>query len=618
VPLVIALLSWRPLALEPRPGLDNSWQAALHMALHEGITFGDHLIFTYGPVGFLSAPTLWYSDTGTVAVLYTVLLRYLLALALFWGARRTYGTVVGAIVALLVASASNVALGSFGFLVDVALVAVTFLIFCVWMIDRDSGPRGRLLLVALGGAFAALELLNAESIGVEIAVLALVMALALPGRSRDHVIVTLAGFILALLVVWTVTGQNLGALPAYARNLARIISGYAGAMSLEAGPGLRWEYTAAWVAFAIGLAGALQMTAWGPRPRRWGIVVLWVVFCFFESKEAFVRHDSEHGLIYFVALLCGFLALRWRQRGRLVGFGLTAVLFTFAVTAQERSFSTFFDPVEHASSAVNQLEQVTSPSERASIMAKGRQEFAPIAPRTLQLLEGHTVHVYPYEAGVVWAYHLKWRPLPVIQSYVAYTTGLDEEDAHALSSAQAPQRILRGPEPAIDRRVQAFDEGLTIRTILCRYQELRTTAIRQVLALGPNRCGAPIALGTVHAGWGEAVEVPAPPNGHSFVFVRIGGVAVAGFERLYALLYKPAERAVLLDGNPYRLVPGTATDGLLLRAPVGVDFAAPFNLAPDSSTIAVAKAGQGTSRGTPITFSFFAQSVSPGPRSPIG
>ena len=43
------------------------------MAHHFGITFGNHLIFTYGPLGFLSVPTLWYSDTGTIAVLYTLL-----------------------------------------------------------------------------------------------------------------------------------------------------------------------------------------------------------------------------------------------------------------------------------------------------------------------------------------------------------------------------------------------------------------------------------------------------------------------------------------------------------------------------------------------------------------
>jgi hypothetical protein len=604
VPLVIMLLCWHSLPLEPQPGLDNSWRAALQMALHDGITFGNHLIFTYGPLGFLSVPTLWYSDTGTIAVLYIVLLRFALASALFWGARRTYGTVVGAIVALLVAGASGVALES-----------VPFLVFCVWMIDRVSGPRQRLTLVAIGGAVAGLELLNMESMGIEITVLAIIMALGVPGRRRNHVLVMLAALMLVLVVGWTATGQDLGSLPAYAHNVARIASGYAAAMGYEE-PSLSWEYTAGWVAFAFGLAGALQMRS-GPARRRWGIVALWVAFCFFEYKEGFVRHDVSHGGIYFVALMGGFLAFRWRRESRLVGLGLAAALFAFAIAAQDSSFSTVFNPSANASSAISQVEQVTSPSASASITAQGRRAIEsvfPIDQSTLNLLRGHTVHVYPYQTAEVWAYDLDWRPLPVFQSYAAYTTGLDQEDADALNSAQAPQRILRNQDSGIDGRVLAFDEGLTARTILCRYQELHSTVTWQVLGLGPNRCGAPLLLGTVHAGWDQTIPVPAPPNEHTFVFVRIGGVAVEGLERLTALLYKPVERVVLLDGVVHRLIEGTATDGLLLRAPAGVDFTAPFNLAPNSSTIAVGKAGQGHSRGKPITFSFFAQSVSVGPR----
>jgi hypothetical protein len=47
-------------------------------------------------------------------------------------------------------------------------------------------------------------------------------------------------------------------------------------------------------------------------------------------------------------------------------------------------------------------------------------------------------------------------------------------------------------------------------------------------------------LGTLYAGWRQRIPVPTPPNDHSFVFVRVGGVAVRGLERLLALLYKPA------------------------------------------------------------------------------
>ena len=95
--------------------------------------------------------------------------------------------------------------------------------------------------------------------------------------------------------------------------------------------------------------------------------------------------------------------------------------------------------------------------------------------------------------------------------------------------------------------MEAFSQGQTTREILCRYGELRTTEHFQVLALGPNRCGTTVALGTVHAGWWKKVPIPPPPNNHSFVFVRIGGVKVEGIESLVALLYKPVGRVVALE-----------------------------------------------------------------------
>jgi hypothetical protein len=604
-PCLIALLSWHALALEPQPGLDSSWQAALHMALHDKITFGDHLIFTYGPLGFLSVPTLWYVDTGSIAIAYAVLLRLALATALFAGARRSYGTTIGLMCALLVASAS-----------EVTLETVPFVVLSVWVIHRVVSDRQLAILMVVGGAMAGLELLNKESIGIEITVLALIVALAVHGRRRTNVAITFGALTVALLTGWAATGQEWGALPAYAHGAARIVAGYAAAMSYNE-PGLSWEYTAGWVAFAFGLAGAIQMTSDGTARQRWGIVTIWVAFSFFEYKEGFVRQDAGHAVVYFVALMGGFFAFTWRRGSRLVGFGLASTLFTFAIVAQDSSFSALFDPGGNARLAVSQVGELASKSERNAIIARGRMAIEaalPLDKGTLSLLRGYTVHVAPYETAVAWAYDLDWRPLPVFQSYSAYTTGLDQIDANALNSKNAPQRILRNLDTGIDTRVLAFDEGSTTRTVLCHYRELHTTGAWQVLGLGPNRCQPPVALGTVHADWDQGVSVPKPPNDHTFVFVRIGGVAVHGLERVGALLYKPATRIVLLDGVPHRLVEGTATDGLILQAPGGVDFSAPFNLAPNNSTVAVGKVGHGSSGGRPITFAFFAQSVSVGPR----
>jgi hypothetical protein len=617
--LAIVLLSWHPLALEPAPGLGKSWEAAMHMAHHFGITFGDHLVFTYGPLGFLSSPTLWYSGTGTIAFLYTVLARVALVAGVFLAARRTYGTLPGAVAALLVADASAKT-------AEVVPVTVPFLILAVWVLDREWERRKLLPLLALAGGVAGLELLNKASVGLEMGVLAVIMALtARDGRPQrigsalKAVAVTVGALVLTLLIGWTAAGQDWAALPDFVRNSEQIVSGYAAALGYE-NSALKPEFVAAAVAFALGLAAALQMTAGEHvRRRRWGIIGLWLLFCFFQFKEGFVRHDNPHGAVFFVALLGGFFAFRWRPTGRTAAALMASVLLILAVVAQKSSPLSQFDPVGNAKSAITQVADVAIPSKRNSTIAEGRRLIEgeyPIDPATLSLLRGHTVHVLPFQASVAWAYRLDWRPLPLFQSYAAYTSTLDQVDADALASARAPQRILRNRDRETDHKLEPFDQGTTTRAILCRYQELRTTSEWQVLGLGPDRCQAPVPIGTVRAGWLQRVAVPPPPNSHSFVFVRVGGVGLSTLERLMALLYKPSTRHVRLDGASHRLVEGTASDGLVLRAAPGVDFSAPFNMAANSSTIAVDKTGQGPGGG-PITYSFFAQTIAAGPRAPL-
>ena len=73
------------------------------------------------------------------------------------------------------------------------------------------------------------------------------------------------------------------------------------------------------------------MTGDGPARRRWGIIALWVLFCFFEFKQGFVRHTGGNIAGYFVALLGAFLALRWRWRGPAMATSMLGVLLLFAL-----------------------------------------------------------------------------------------------------------------------------------------------------------------------------------------------------------------------------------------------------------------------------------------------
>jgi hypothetical protein len=602
VPLSIMLVAWQPVPLVPTSGVDPSWGAGLEMALHDVVPFGTQTIFTYGPLGFLSVSILWFSHLGGLSFAYLALTRFGLAAVLFLGARRSFGGLAAFGIAAVVASVD-----------DQLIEMVLAVIVAVWGVVNGLQGRRALVVAAAMGAFAGMQVLDKQSSGISIAVTTALLVVGLPGRRREYGVTAAAAFALALVIGWLAAGQDLSALPDYVTNTVQVVSGYAAAMGLEV-PGLGWQYTAAFIALGLGVWAGLNTTSGGTTRQRGAVVALWVTFWFFAFKEGFVRHDPIHGVYFFDAVLGGFLAFRWRPEHRVVALLSIAALLAFALAAQAESLTGDFDPSRNISTAFDELRTVTSNSERNEVMAAGRRAIEatePVDPASLALLQGHTAAVYPSEIALAWAYHFDWDPLPVLQSYVAYTTSLDELDAGFLASGRAPQRMLVQAGGGIDGRVQSFDEPMTSRTRLCRYRVLHYTAQFAVLGLGPARCGAESLLTTVHAAWGQSVPVPRPPDNHSLVFVRIHGVGIGGLERVTALLYKPAIRYVILNGGtPQRLVTGTALDGLPLRASVGVDFPPPFNVASGASTIAVVNSGRPPHGGRPLTYSFYSQAVS--------
>jgi hypothetical protein len=143
--LLAALGSWNVGLLTPAPGLDPSWQAALYMAGHRGLHFGSQVIFTYGPLGFLSVPGLWYQELAVPAFLYSALLYIALCVSLIWALRRTLNGVASLVLTVLILAAAT------GIEVPVALTAV----WCLAVLSPDPPPYSRRLVVFGGAALGA-------------------------------------------------------------------------------------------------------------------------------------------------------------------------------------------------------------------------------------------------------------------------------------------------------------------------------------------------------------------------------------------------------------------------------------------------------------------------------
>jgi hypothetical protein len=246
-------------------------------------------------------------------------------------------------------------------------------------------------------------------------------------------------------------------------------------------------------------------------------------------------------------------------------------------------------PGPAADAFVDQAKVLVDGSETSAAIAQGRSAVAAslaVPEPLLAAMRGRPTHAEPVDISAVWASGLPWHPLPVFQSYSAYTPSLDRRNAGEFAAADGPQRVLRRVNAAIDGRNAAWESPAAMRALLCHFRHLAGgDGAWEVLGRVANRCGAAVPLVTVKAQLGQAVPIPTAAPGAA-VYVIVDGLQVRGLERLRELAYRSVTRTAVLDGQrPYRVLPETVQDGLLLRVPAAADSPGAFAFDQHASSI---------------------------------
>jgi hypothetical protein len=593
--LAVALLGWRTGMYPPAPGLDSSWNAGLTIALKEGMQFGETIVFSYGPLGFLKAQGIWFSDLAVIAFLYAAAVYVAFCCALVWALRRLVPALLAALLAFLV-------IALLPLLEQSLLLAV---IAAVALIEGERNERRLNLFILVAASFAAVEALSKLSIGPVIVAIFL-LALLGAGARKLQVAAFLALLAAELLALWLLTGQSLGAIPTFLENTWQVVSGYSSAMLREVNVA-PWKVTMATIAAAIvavATAAASYFAASYPSQRaRWATTAIFALTAFIVFKEGVVRTDAGHLTLFFSTACVLWLAVPWRRGSRWQWLWAVAVVIAAAgLPVRPPGTGTNLDAVANVKLAAEQVDSLFSPSRRHRLQEEGRGGMKGVYrldPATLAALGQRTVVIEPWEVGVAWAYGLNWQPLPVFQNYSAYTKALDELNAAAVASPDGPERILREnqlavfPEfdtPDLDGRYLGWDPPAQARAVFCNFTPLSTNERWQVLGRTPDRCGEPRLVRTTEAAPGETVAVPRP-GPREVIFVRIDGAGVSGLERVTTTLLHAALRQITVNGDQrYRLVPETAGDGLMVRSGAQVADFGPFSATPQARTIAVSGA----------------------------
>ena len=561
---ITAMPLWIP---APGTGLDPSWQAAMHVATRSGLDFGSGLDFTYGPLGFLAIPSLYYVSTGVLAGLFTFTLRLVTVVAVLWSARRSLGLPLALAAAYLAAHALL-------YVDPPQAIPILLLLASLTLLERDD--RRRFTWVApVAGATAGLLVLVKFNIGVAALALGVLTAWN-AGRGRWRAEATLAGTFLATVVAgWLLTGNRLGDLPAWWRNSLEIASGYSTAMALETERSSD-PYLLLLVLAVVSAAVWLGTAGWSSVTRlAAGLAVAGTLFVGF--KHGFVRHDG-HVVSFFGVLPAVVLSLRMARRWMVPLFAVVVLVF---VVANPFPNAELIDPRPSFEKVADFARDMTSPAElRRTIAATRDLQRAAYAldDATLEALAGHRLHIDPWESSVAWAYpELDWAPLPMFQSYFAFTAALDKLNAEALVAPDGPTRILRQTPRSVDARNADFESPAAVLAMLCNFAEAFTAGEWQVLARTADRCGRTELFDRVTVKRGEWVDVPTTTGGPALVMARVAGLEGPAVADAVALLYKAPETFMEVDdGTAFRLVPETASGPLLMAAPPELGYSAPF------------------------------------------
>jgi hypothetical protein len=556
VGLFLALVTWEVPTVVPSTGFDASWQLALNLAAVHGLEFGRDVIFTYGPLGFLSEPLVVSGTTVALGFGFALVAQVALAAIVLAATARTYGRLVGPAVGFL-------ALGLALRLSDVGVYVAFFVV--VRALEAESPPRNRWLL-PFCGALAAFELLVKLNGGLLCLVLFALVAWRLPPRGVRAALVLASSFALSLVVLWVATGNPPEALPRWLWRSRDVISGYTDAVALGV-TGRGGELLSG--ALLLGAAGALVVSRLRGLARSQSVTLLLVAvaYAYAYAKEGFVRGDV-HVLYFFGAFAVGLLAFAWRGPSRWVAAALVAGAAVASVATPYASLAQLYQPVADVRAALTEARDAVDSGQRSRVAAAARRlarSQLAVPTRDVRLLQGHTVDVVPYETSVVWAYELAWRPEPLLQWYTAFDGRLDRMNAAALVDRGA-DRILRQRTPTVDSKVAEFEAPATFLALVCHYRELAADGSWEVLARTRDRCGRRRVIGKVVGQAGKPIAVPPAPEPDDIVYARIR-FPFSVWGRLQSVLFRPLHPPRIRLGGDFRFVPATASGPLVMRMP---------------------------------------------------
>jgi hypothetical protein len=573
-----------------REALDPSWAMGIENAFATGKRFGQAIVFTMGPYGFLYAKFYGPSTFGLMLLCWALLSAALVA-ALWRVARRNIRSPLAALawMAAIFALAECFP-GYFSTDAFVIVLAAAFLA-CSCAAD-DAAPRA--LLCAVAAALALATFVKFTFAGLALSAVAAVLAAEI-ARGRRFLMLP-AVFAAALPALWLLAGQRMDDFVPFLYRSYLVASGYNESMD-RVGPA---GEVIAYIGASAALLAAVAVAWRRERLRVAALLAGLLGVLFLTWKVGFTRHDRHGTVAAFSAAAIGlvFFPVIWRRMGTRAGRALAAGALLLGLFSA--GLSTWIRADEMAPYVLGVPRRVGSNFAAALEVISGRSS----APRDYRAVLAQirdddplpaakgTVDVYPCNQAVAIAHRMDYDPRPVFQSYSAYLPELAELNLGHLQGADAPDTIFFLVR-TIDSRFPSLDDGVSWPEILTRYDlcaragrflVFRRAALPREYSMKP--------AGALKARFGEWIDLPGRPQDPVWVQVDLEPTAL---NRALMFLFRapwPMMTVRTADGIEvaYRIAAPMARGGFLLSPVVASTDAFAAFAAKDSGPIMAGQA----------------------------
>ena len=555
--------------------LDVSWAWMLGYGLQHHLQWGQSILFTYGPLGFLANP-YFYSDhmlwgmaaLARMASWIIFGLGFVLILSRLRPESKIFPRFALPVVIAWLVGASLVDLAT-----QSAFIGILLLVLALG--DKDKKVV-IISLLTVGILLALGSLIKSTSLIIAIFILfsyPILWWYAQPQKRRSVLsLLPLLSFIISFCALWALAGQDITHLLAYVQGTWAIASGYTPAMSIH-GKGL--QTVVALIILLLFIIATLILLIKKEHTRLSQSLILGVMV-FWAWKEGFTRYDpgfgGGHAMAFFgTVLLVAAVGLVLFSEEPLRSTAINvAGIYLLALTFALPGASMF---------SVNEIDNyknfVSLISSKAHREVQQYEETSAIASQfhlnsaLLRAVNNHSVSIIPWNLMMAQGYRMDLVASPVFQAYSVYTPYLDHLNAQQVWKGKSANKILY-TFASIDGRYPIFDEPATFRAILTCYKTQYPSNPYTVLSR--NQCVKPkltkvdgLKIGLFNK-W-----VPMPAHS-SYVDLGVR-TTIAG--HIMNILYKPNQVHILFrlaDGSikgPYRFIYPLGGDHLFVKYFIG-------------------------------------------------